>query len=152
MAGYRRRNARMVEGCCLFRIGQEEPLVLASRILRWSGVRIGEVDKKTNRIAGRIGSWGAPYSCKVRVSIHPHGTISLIDIVCKGSRRRPELHVLSGYLETLRSNFECALPVDVAGLMDWNMTKPSEKAAGRWASEKAAVPPEEEGDPALAGS
>jgi len=64
----------------------------------------------------------------VLVHLYPCRQITLVETEFRGSRRRPGSLVLSSYLETLKASFESALPVDVAGLIDWDFKPAKDRA------------------------
>jgi hypothetical protein len=67
-----RQDGGRITACGLLRTGNPRSLALVSDILRRSGVRIGSVNEVKNRIMGRIGSRGEPYSCKLDVHLYDH--------------------------------------------------------------------------------
>jgi hypothetical protein len=114
-----KRGVNKVLGCSLFRTGEEEPMTVVSEILRRSGVKVGKVDKKSNQITGRIGSFFDPYACKVTAHIFNQKSISLIELVCEGAWGRPGEKVLSDYLKILCRNFNDLSLSDIENTIDW---------------------------------
>ena len=100
------RRGNRAEACGLLRGDRFRPLDLVSEILRMSGVRITKVDKRSNKVSGRIGSWKEPFKCRVDARIYSHGGLSLVELSCRDSLKRPRLPTLMSYVEALTRNLE----------------------------------------------
>jgi hypothetical protein len=104
------RRGNRVEACSILREGRFRPLDLVSDILRMSGVKITRVDKRSNRVTGRIGSRKEPFTCRVDARIYSHGGLSLVEISCGDSLKRPGVPTLTSYVEALTRNLEGSSP------------------------------------------
>ena len=117
----RREDEKKVEACSIIETGERKPLALVAGVLRRSGVRLGRIDEDRHMIHGSVGSWPDRHACKVMVRIYPHRGMSLVEMTCRGSRRRPGYEFLCSCLDALKRNLEDSMPVDPNGSIDWEI-------------------------------
>ena len=110
---------RKVEACALVCTGKRRPLSLVASVLRRSGVHLGRIDEERHTIRGMVGSWASPHAFKVTVHLYPRLGMSLVEMSCRGSWKRPGHSFLCCCLDALKRNLEESMPVNMNDLIDW---------------------------------
>jgi len=105
-----------------------------------SGVKITRVDKRSNRVTGRIGSRKEPFTCRVDARIYSHGGLSLVEVSCRDSLRRPGLPTLTSYVEALARNLEGSSPEPVEGSVNRTFGATEWKVSGAFLEDTFAPP------------
>ncbi len=73
-----RPTTRITE-CAVLQTGDEDPILLVSRILEACGVRIRAIDMEEQRIVGMMGSHDDFPRCKVNVRLYSRDGVSLVE-------------------------------------------------------------------------
>ena len=134
------KRGNRVEACSILREGRLLPLDSVSDVLRMSGVKITKVDKRSNRVTGRIGSRKEPFTCRVDARIYSHGGLSLVEISCRDSMKRPGVPTLTSYVEALTRNLEGSSPQPVEGSVNRTFETMEWKVSGAFLKDAFAPP------------
>ena len=134
------RRGNRVEACSILREGRFRPLDLVSDVLRMSGVKITKIDERSSRVTGRIGSWKEPFTCRVDAHVYSHGGLSLAEISCRDTLKRPGVPTLTSYVEALTRNLEGSSQQPVEGAVNRTFGTMERKVSGAFSMDASAPP------------